>query len=136
MQLAVKENQGVEEWWVTLKGSFGFEAARAFLAEMKKRPLSGKARVVFDLSEVDHLESSGLGAMLLVVERMNNQVRPVIRCGSERVLAVLQIAHMERLFDLVPVGRIAASATFPPSNPVPNRLRPEALDKDASNATS
>lgn len=106
MQITVREDQGMEEWCVTLKGSFGFEAARAFLAEMKKRPWSGKARIVFDLSEVTHLESSGLGAMLLVVERVNSQTRPVIRCGSEQVWAVLHIAHMERLFDLVPVGSI------------------------------
>jgi len=106
MQISVRENEGVEEWYVTIKGSFGFEAGRAFLAEMKKNPWSGKARIVFDLSEVTHLESSGLGAMLLVVERVKSQARPVIRCGDERVWAVLHIAHMERLFDLVPVGRI------------------------------
>lgn len=104
MQITVRESQGVEEWCVTLKGSFGFEAARAFLAEMKKRPCSGKVRIVFDLSQVTHLESSGLGAMLLVVERINCQIRPVIRCGNEQVWAMLHIAHMERLFDLVPVG--------------------------------
>lgn len=106
MQLVVRDNQGVEEWCVTLKGSFGFETARAFLSEMKKRPASGRARIVFDLAAVDHLESSGLGAMLLVVERMNSQARPTIRCGNENVWAVLHIAHMERLFDIEAVGAL------------------------------
>lgn len=123
MQLTVREDQGMEEWCITVKGSFGFDAARAFLAEMKKRPWSGKARIVFDLSEVNHLESSGLGAMLLVVERVNSQTRPVIRCGDERVWAVLHIAHMERLFDLVPVGRLRDAKTASVTNAnVPYRL--------------
>lgn len=119
MQITVRDDQGVEEWYVTLKGSFGFETARAFLAEMKKRTWSGKARIVFDLSEVTHLESSGLGAMLLVVERVNSQTRPVIRCGNEQVWAVLHIAHMERLFDLVPVGSIRDRKTASPAHAGP-----------------
>ena len=118
MQISVRENQGVEEWWVTIQGSFGFDTARAFLAEMKKRPWTGKSRVVFDLTAVDHLESSGLGAMLLVVERLDSKTRPVIRCSEERVWAVLHIAHMERLFDLVPVGKLQHSMGTPlPNSP-------------------
>jgi anti-anti-sigma factor len=125
MQFIVRENQGVEECCITLKGNFGFDVARAFLAEMKKRPTSGKTRIVFDLSGVDHLESSGLGAMLLVVERMESQHRPIIRCGNERVWAVLQIAHMERLFDLVPVGPLADRAGAASTN-IPYQTKVEA----------
>ncbi len=106
MQLKIRDNQGVEEWCITIKGSFGFEAARAFLAEMKKRPWNGNGHVVFDLTEADHLESSGLGAMLLVVDRLQSKHKPVIRCGNERVWAVLHIAHMDRIFNLEPVGAL------------------------------
>lgn len=99
---------------------------RAFLSEMKAKPWSGKARIVFDLTEAEHLESSGLGAMLLVAERLRSQIRPVIRCGHEQVWAVLQIAHMERIFDLVPVGSLQhlATQTLPASTAV---SRDEAL---------
>lgn len=121
MQITVRNHQGVEEWIVAIKGSFDFQTARAFLAEVKARPWTGKARIVFDLMAVDHLESSGLGAMLLVAERLNSRIRPVIRCGHERVWSVLRIAHMERIFDLVPVGPLqhlasqtqAANAAIP-----------------------
>ena len=137
MQLKVREDQGIEEWCISIKGSFGFDAARAFLAEMKKRPWSGKARIVFDLTEVDHLESSGLGAMLLVVERVNSQTRPVIRCGDERVWAVLHIAHMERLFDLVPVGRLRDPNTTSVAHAsAPYRLDSHATAKAVSKATT
>jgi len=112
MQITVRENQGMEEWVVAIKGSFDFETARAFLAEMKNQTWSGKARIVFDLVDAEHLESSGLGAMLLVAERMRSPSRPVIRCGHERVWGVLRIAHMERIFDLVPVGPLQYLVTL------------------------
>jgi len=119
MQLKIRDNQGVEEWCITIKGSFGFEAARAFLAEMKKRTWTGSGHVVFDLSEADHLESSGLGAMLLVVDRLQSKHKPLIRCGSERVWAVLHIAHMDRMFDIEAVGglRMTLDSANPPADP-------------------
>jgi anti-anti-sigma regulatory factor len=106
MRIIVNQNQGIEEWRVVIKGCFGFEVARACLAEMRDRTWSGKGRIVFDLTQVDHLESSGLGAMLLVVERMLSRERPVIRCAHPGVWEVLAVARMDRQFDLEPVGQL------------------------------
>ncbi|MCP5277158.1 MAG: STAS domain-containing protein [Thiobacillus sp.] len=117
MQFSRKDDNGVEEWCLTLEGCFGFEVARAFLAEAKKSPCSGKTRVIFDLSSVDHLESSGLGAMLLVAERMNSRIRSIIRCGDERIWALLHIARLERLFDIVPTGQLKHSLSLSDSSP-------------------
>lgn len=131
MEITVNENQGVEEWRITLNGSFGFEVARAFLEAMKKRARSGEARVVFDLSALDHLDSSGLGAMLLVVERFNSRCRPVIRCGDERVWAVLHVAHMEHLFDILPGGRLTRVPSMDEAA-MPFRVPPQASAHRAS----
>jgi len=110
MKISVKDNQGVEEWCITLEGCFDFEAARDCLTDMRQRPWSGKGRIIFDLRYVDHLESAGLGAMLLLVERMPSRVRPAIRCSAPKVWAVLKVARLDRHFDLIPEGRLRMHA--------------------------
>jgi anti-anti-sigma factor len=113
MRIQLKENQGVQEWHISIKGDFDFDVARACLAEMTQRVLENPARVVFDLFEATHLQSCGLGAMLLVAERMPlKKVRPEIRCGDPNIMAVLQVAGMDRQFDLVPVGRLRGLMMF------------------------
>jgi hypothetical protein len=106
MRITIQESQGIERWRIAIQGRFGFDIARACVAELKKRPWSGKAQIVFDLVDAEHLESSGLGAMLLVVERMPRRIRPEIHFRDAAILAILQVAHMERHFDLVPVGAV------------------------------
>ena len=106
MRISIKDNQGIEDWVVSIKGQFGFEVAKACLAELRQRPWHGKARIVFDLADVENLESAGLGAMLLLAERMHGPNRPVIRCANASVWGVLTVARMDRQFDLVPVGRL------------------------------
>lgn len=131
MRIHILENEGIEEWRIAISGCFGFEVARACVAEMRARPWTGRARIVFDLSEVDHLESAGLGAMLLVVERMPSRARPAIRAAQAQVWGVLQVARMERHFDLLPVGRLRglvsgvsmAGKQPPPTRPLPTGRR-------------
>jgi anti-anti-sigma regulatory factor len=113
MQIKIEEKQGVEEWRIVIKERFGFDTARACVAAVRARPWNRQARLVFDLTDAEHLESSGLGAMLLLVERMPSAVRPEIRFRGAGILAVLQVAHMERHFDLVPVGGLAALGGLP-----------------------
>ena len=113
MRISIKTLQGVEEWHITIAGNFDFEVARACMAEMKQRAWNGTARLVFDLCDVVHLQSCGLGAMLLVAERLSGKFRPQIRCCNETVWAVLQVARMDRQFELIPLGRLRALAQPP-----------------------
>ena len=113
MRIQLKDNKGVQEWHISIEGNFDFDVARACLAEMKLRALENPARLVFDLLDVTRLESCGLGAMLLVAERMPiRKLRPEIRCGDPNIMAVLQVARLDRMFDLVPVGRLRGLMMF------------------------
>ncbi len=59
--------------------------------------------LIIDLSTVEYIDSSGLGALLLAQRQMSEYDLPIIICGAqESVLKMLSISHIEDLFELFP----------------------------------
>jgi len=59
--------------------------------------------LVIDLSSVEYIDSSGLGALLLAQRQMSEYSLPIIICGvQEAVMNMLHISHIEELFELYP----------------------------------
>lgn len=61
----------------------------------------GNHRLVLDMSEVDFVDSSGLGAMVSVLKRVGLDGDLVV-CGvCEAVMRMFRLARMDKIFSLV-----------------------------------
>lgn len=85
-----------------LKGRFQFDAHRAFRDAYT--PLIGDARlrvVVLDMTGVEYLDSSALGMLLLLRERLGEQHQEIELAGLHgTVKQVLDVANFGRLFKI------------------------------------
>ncbi len=56
--------------------------------------------LVLDLSNVEYVDSSGLGAMLLAHRQLTDHDIPVLLVGvQETVMKMLSISHLQNIFD-------------------------------------
>jgi anti-sigma B factor antagonist len=74
------------------------------VAEFKREiaaVLEAHTKVVFDLSRLRFLDSSGLGAFLSCLRRLNAKSGDLKLCGmSKQVRAVFELVRMHRIFDI------------------------------------
>jgi anti-sigma B factor antagonist len=81
--------------------------------------LEGRSKVVFDLERVRFVDSSGLGAFLSCLRRVNAGGGDLKLCDlSKPVRAVFELVRMHRVFDIHPT-REAAVAAFASTRPSP-----------------
>ncbi len=69
--------------------------------------------VVIDLSNIDFLDSSGLGAMVQIAKQCNGSKRSFIVVGNARVVQTIKLVRLEEFLNLVPdlataLNRLAA----------------------------
>ncbi len=63
---------------------------------------AGNRRIVLNLSEVDFIDSSGLGAIISGLKRIGNDGSLVI-CGvRETVMSLFRLTRMDRVFNIFP----------------------------------
>jgi anti-sigma B factor antagonist len=83
-------------------------------AEFKRdvtRALDAHPKVVFDLSRLRFIDSSGLGAFLSCLRKVNAQGGELKLCGlSKGVRAVFELVRMHRVFDIHPTREAAVGA--------------------------
>lgn len=63
---------------------------------------SGNRRIVLNLSEVDFIDSSGLGAIISGLKKIGNDGRLVICVVKETVMSLFRLTRMNRVFDIYP----------------------------------
>jgi anti-sigma B factor antagonist len=74
--------------------------AAAFKGEMVDRINSGRQRIVLDLSEVDFIDSSGLGAMVSSLKAIGDG-GDLVLCGvRETVMSLFRLTRMNRVFSM------------------------------------
>ena len=83
-----------------LTGRFEFSAHREFREAVERvMQLDGIADVVIDLMDVEYVDSSALGMLLMVRERTNSAKLGLILANPRgMVKQALDIAHFEKLF--------------------------------------
>jgi len=75
------------------------QAAVSALEEMPE----GESRLVIDLSATRHVDSAGLGALMLVQRRAGERRQHVtLRSASEELRFLLMLTKLEELFELEP----------------------------------
>jgi len=73
--------------------------------------LDGHPKVVLDLSRVRFVDSSGLGAFISCLRRLNARGGDLKLCGmSKTVRAVFELVRMHRVFDILGTKEDAARA--------------------------
>jgi anti-sigma B factor antagonist len=74
-------------------------------------------KLVFDLARLRFVDSSGLGAFLSCLRRVNERGGDLKLCGmSKTVRAVFELVRMHRVFDIQPTRQAAVRAFQTPIN--------------------
>ena len=63
---------------------------------------SGNRRIVLNLSQVDFIDSSGLGAIISGLKKLGNDGNLVICTVKETVMSLFRLTRMDRVFDIFP----------------------------------
>jgi anti-sigma B factor antagonist len=84
--------------------------AVSFREAMLERIEEGQRKLVLDLSNVGFLDSSGLGAVVVVLKHLGQQ-GCLYLCGvTPPVMAVLRLTRMDRVFKTFPTRAAALAA--------------------------
>lgn len=74
--------------------------ASEFRDQLDRRIAQGSLRIVLDLSAVDFVDSSGLGAIVTTQKRLAD-TRDLVICGAgEAVLRLFKLARLDRILKL------------------------------------
>jgi anti-sigma B factor antagonist len=86
----------------------------ATATEFKERMIdwigSGNRRIVLNLSEVEFIDSSGLGAIVSSLKKIGNDGDLVICVVKETVMSLFRLTRMNRVFDIFPAEEEAIRA--------------------------
>lgn len=101
MQLTVVKDAG--QAVITLDGRFDFNTHRDFRGAYE--PLVGDAAVnsvTVDFAGVDYLDSSALGMLLMLRDKLGGAAKEITLAGAQgKVKQVLEIANFDKLFKIV-----------------------------------
>jgi anti-sigma B factor antagonist len=93
-----------------LEARFGADKAGPFKEYMTRYLQGGNRRVVLDLSKVDFIDSSGLGAILSVLKMMGKDGELAV-CGlTDPVASMFKLTRMDRVFTIHKTAELAAAA--------------------------
>jgi anti-sigma B factor antagonist len=109
MNLAVRDEREVSV--VTLSSALDFYYSPVFKKEMAGMIEEGRPNVVLDMSTVNFVDSSGLGALLAIL-RQANRVRGDVKLVGLRpnVKAVMELTRLDKMFDVFPDVRAAVES--------------------------
>jgi len=80
--------------------------------------LEATTKLVFDLSRLRFVDSSGLGAFISCLRKLNAKGGDVKLCGmSKQVRAVFELVRMHRIFDICGTKEDAVQAFAPRASP-------------------
>ena len=77
-------------------------AAPGFRDRLSECIAQGHHRIVLDLSDVDFLDSTGLGAIVSSFKRLDGRGTMIICNAHEMVLDVFRLTRMDRVFAIAP----------------------------------
>jgi anti-sigma B factor antagonist len=102
LTMKITEEQRSEHTVLHLQGALKLgEASRAFAAHIDKIANEGRGALILDLSEMDSLDSTGVGLLVAALRRFQESFRDLILVNPQRrVLTGLQVTHLDSLFSI------------------------------------
>ena len=125
-----ERNQGDVLIIKALEERIDSKVALEFKARMAQPIDNGGLVIVLDLSKVDFIDSSGLGAIISTLKRLNNK-----SCDGRRVellICGLQDA-VKTMFSLTRMDRIFQIFDNDPNRSIPHELRSQKFHKQSRN---
>ncbi|QNN54626.1 STAS domain-containing protein [Nocardioides mesophilus] len=99
---------------VTLRGELDLATQGTFRTQVIDLLVSGSNRLVIDLSELDFLDSTGLGALIGIRRRAHAlQGSMTLVCPTHAVMELFSIAGLEKVFDIRPSLDVALDSGVP-----------------------
>ncbi len=83
-----------------LETRLGADKAVAFKEEVGRHLAGGAISVVLDLSKVEFIDSSGLGAILSVLKRMPKGCELIICGTTDSVTSMFRLTRLDRIFTM------------------------------------
>ena len=68
---------------------------------------AGNRRIVFNVNQLDFIDSSGLGAIVSCLKHLGRDGEFVIAEAAETVLSMFKLTRMDRVFQIYPTERKA-----------------------------
>jgi len=95
---------------IPLEDRLDARIATDFKEQMTELIASGHTKIVLDLSKVEFIDSSGLGAIVSGLKRMGGRGELVV-CGlQETTMTLFRLTRMDRVFQVFENERQAVSA--------------------------
>lgn len=109
MQIAVKNRDDITV--LCLNGRFDFSVHRDFKnAHDVALQTQGLKEVVVDLTEVEYMDSSALGMLLLLREKANmSNIDVSLRSRDGFVQQILEVANFQNIFNISPMAGSSGS---------------------------
>jgi anti-sigma B factor antagonist len=106
------ENKEVGRYLVVkiLEPRMGADRAASFKDEMCKLIDQGHMAFVLDLSEVNFIDSTGLGAILSILKRVGKSGDIIVTGTSDTVGSMFKLTRMDRVFQMFPTVDEALAA--------------------------
>ena len=85
---------------VSLNGDFDIENSQTLKTEVRKKISAENPNVVIDLSNVNYIDSSGLGTLIAIQKdaRFNGGSLSIVG-ASEQIKRVMKMTNLDKLFD-------------------------------------
>jgi len=75
---------------------------RDFIAAHQPGPKQAKLPLVLDLTHIDFLDSSGLGALVQIAKQCNDSKQRFLVVGNSRVVQTVKLVRLESFLNLQP----------------------------------
>lgn len=83
-----------------LESRMDAKVAVEFRAEMGRYIDNGNRRIVFNLGDINFIDSSGLGAIVSCLKHVGREGELVIAEAGETVLSMFKLTRMDRVFQI------------------------------------
>nr|CRH06873.1 putative Anti-sigma-factor antagonist [Candidatus Magnetococcus massalia] len=84
---------------VFIHGNFSFKEYSTFIQLMESH--EGQEQFIIHMNRISFMDSTGMGLLLLLQERVGERGRVTLANPSQRVREMLQVAHFDKIFKII-----------------------------------
>ena len=123
VSVAISIDELSDAWVLAVKGELDYGESAAFRIEVERILRARPAAVIVDFSQVDYLDSSGLGLLLSLSREYGETDGQLVLVPSEPVDAVLEMTRLKGVFTLE--ADVASAFRLLRNTDTPARWRPD-----------
>ena len=108
----IKNSQSIDDGMlIEVQGEINFTTSPALRAELMSVLQPGLSRLVVDLSDVTHMDSSGVATLVEAMQIQRQNDNKLVLCSLQpRVKGIFQISRLDNVFTIVDDRETAVTA--------------------------